>query len=457
MSAFLDSLSDIGRGLVEHRLRLGVTGLSRSGKTVFLTALVQALLHPERLQGVEAVRAGRYRAALLRPQPSQTLPRFPFEENVNTLTGADGMPDWPEGTTRQAELRLSIRYRPAGLWGRIGDEILHLDLFDYPGEWLLDLILLEHDFESWSAALLEEMASPEAAAAARPYLDFLAELETDAPDPAAERHAMRAAELFRDFMRRRQADAGRALALHPGRFLLPGELEGAPILTFAPLSPVADGPKRPRRKDAESPRQLMRARFATYQSRVVKPFHRRHFTRLDRQLVLVDALSGATRGGAAIDRLDRELAALQQAMRLGRSWLPRALNPSVDRVLFACSKADHLPGDQHPALEELVRRGLAKSQRHARFRGAETEVFSLAALRATREVSADGRTGRRYLAGRPQTGEAEVAHFPGRLADGAEGFDALRFRPPAGLSAGTAWPHLRLDRAIEFLIGDELT
>ena len=466
VTGFLDTLSDMGRGLIEHRVRLGITGLSRSGKTVLLTAMVQALLHPERLHGLAAAREGRYRAALLRPQPSQTLPRFPFEANVARLTGAapdaEGHPAWPESTNRQAELRLSIRYRPPGLLGRLGDEILHLDLFDYPGEWLLDLILLDHDFERWSAELMAEIAAsdlPESKAL-RERLDTI---DPDTPTSGAEAIAMDLAPLFRAHMRARQTVAGRALALHPGRFLLPGELEGSPILTFAPLPPPrANAPPRQRRDaTAESPRALMHARFDAYRREVVRPFHRRHFARLDRQLILIDALEGLARGGEAAARLDHELETLQQAFRLGSGWLPRALRPSIDRVLFACGKADHLPSDQHPALEDLVRRSLSKSLRHARFGGAETEVLSLAALRATREVTADGRSARRYLAGRPMDGTAEVAHYPGRIGGGEDGtpgapFTPLAFQPPGGLDAGAAWPHLRLDRALEFLIGEDL-
>ena len=55
--------------LGETTLRLGVTGLARSGKTVFTTALVDHLLRPDRLRGLAAVAEGRYRAAVLRPQP----------------------------------------------------------------------------------------------------------------------------------------------------------------------------------------------------------------------------------------------------------------------------------------------------------------------------------------------------------------------------------------------------
>ena len=44
-----DNLADLATGLINPTLRLGVTGLSRSGKTVFITSLVHNLLNGGRL------------------------------------------------------------------------------------------------------------------------------------------------------------------------------------------------------------------------------------------------------------------------------------------------------------------------------------------------------------------------------------------------------------------------
>lgn len=455
---WIDTLADAGRGLLERRLRLGITGLSSSGKTVLLTALVQALLHPARLQGLTAVQEGRYHAAVLRPQPNQHLPRFPFESNLKQLC-EEGV--WPAGTRRQSELRLSIRYRPSGLQGRLGDAVLHLDLFDYPGEWLLDLALLSHDHASWSRAVLEEMQQPENRAASQSFRELLAELDPDAPDAEAEQKAMQAAEAFRDYLRQRQAQEKRALLMHPGRFLLPGDLEGAPVLTFAPLPPASyDTSWRRRGHGKEEPlRSLMEQRFNAYRDGIVRSFHRRHFARLDRQLVLVDLIGHLQHGGEGLKALDREMESLLDAMRIGRSWLPRAVRPGIDRILFATSKADHIPGEQHDALTRLLSRSLSGSLRQSRFRGAESETMAIAALRATREVTQPHRPERRYIAGRPMGRQEEVAHYPGQLsAEGLppDGFEALAFQPPAGLHADQAWPHIRLDKALQYLIGDRL-
>ena len=43
-----DWLADAG-SLLDRRVRLGVTGLSRAGKTVFIASLVHHLLHPAKI------------------------------------------------------------------------------------------------------------------------------------------------------------------------------------------------------------------------------------------------------------------------------------------------------------------------------------------------------------------------------------------------------------------------
>ena len=95
----------------EPTLRIGVTGLSRAGKTVFITGLVANLLNRGRMPQLQA--AGRIEAAYLQPQPDLTLPRFDYENHLAALTGDD--PHWPQSTRAISELRLSLRSRPSGL------------------------------------------------------------------------------------------------------------------------------------------------------------------------------------------------------------------------------------------------------------------------------------------------------------------------------------------------------
>ena len=83
--------------------------------------------------------------------------------------------------------------------------------------------------------------------------------------------------------------------LPPGRFLMPGSLAGSPALTFAPLDVPAEGSA-----PEGSLWAMMERRYEAYKDVVVRPFFRDHFARLDRQIVLVDALAAFNSGPAAL-------------------------------------------------------------------------------------------------------------------------------------------------------------
>src|SRR3989440_12636389 len=133
------ALGDFGSGLINPTLRLGVTGLSGAGKTVFITALVHQLLHGGRLPVFEALSSGRIARARLEPQPDDAVPRFDYETHLRALVEERR---WPDSTRQISELRLVIDYQ-----SRSGaTRELTLDIVDYPGEWLLDLPLLNMSY-----------------------------------------------------------------------------------------------------------------------------------------------------------------------------------------------------------------------------------------------------------------------------------------------------------------------
>jgi predicted YcjX-like family ATPase len=460
-------LRDFAFGMVNPSLRLGVTGLSRSGKTVFITALVQALLKGGRLPAFEAMSDGRLQRTFLEPQPDDELPRFAYENNLALLTGAERR--WPPGTTGLSQLRLTLEYAPRGFLARsFGSGKLHVDIVDYPGEWLLDLPLMNMSFAAWSAATLAASRKAPREDRARDWHEHLMGLSPMAA--ANEVDAMRAAALFTSYLQRCRNDAVSLSALPPGRFLMPGDFAGSPLLAFAPLDVAAD---------AVFPRgslgALMERRYRSYVERIVKPFFFGHFARLDRQIVLVDALSALNGGAAAVADLQEALTGILGCFRQGANSLASLLfGHRIDRILFAATKADLLHHDSHDRLAAVLRLVVEAAARRAAFSGAIVETAAIAAVRTTREA----RVRRRgedlpCIAGTPEAGEVlgdtrfdgatEAAVFPGDLpADPAAALDGslegrlrfLRFRPPE--ASGATLPHIRLDRAIEFLIGDYL-
>src|ERR1700757_5436834 len=137
------ALLDYGEHLFSPAVRLGVTGLSRAGKTVFITALVHGLTRGGRFPVFESFATGRIGRAHLEPQPDDAVPRFAYESHVRTLIEERR---WPSSTVDISELRLVIDYQRQNS----ADRRLTLDIVDYPGEWLLRLPLLQKSYEQWA-------------------------------------------------------------------------------------------------------------------------------------------------------------------------------------------------------------------------------------------------------------------------------------------------------------------
>ena len=470
------ALLDFGDNLFNPTIRLGVTGLSRAGKTVFITALVHSLTRGGRFPIFESLSTGRIASAKLVPQPDDAVPRFAYEDHLRTLI-ADRL--WPQSTTDISELRLVIDYqRQNG-----AERTLTLDIVDYPGEWLLDLPLLSKSYEQWSAESVALSRRDPRARLAAAWHAHLATMQPSAPQD--EQSTLIAARLYTDYLRACRDDRFSMSLLPPGRFLMPGSLANTPALTFAPLDVPPDGSA-----PDSSQWAMMARRYEAYKDIVVRPFFRDHFSRLDRQIVLVDALAAFNAGPEALRDLEAALSQILECFRIGRSTLLSTLfRPRIDRILFAATKADHLHHSSHDRLEAILRRMVDRAATSATFAGAEVDVVALAAVRATREAQIQrgsetlpsilGTPAKGEIAGGEAfDGETEVATFPGDLPDSIEtlfdGGDAfrglseesseatdyrfLRFRPP--LEAGTAespvLPHIRLDRALQFLIGDRL-
>ncbi|TKW75405.1 MAG: YcjX family protein, partial [Bradyrhizobium icense] len=207
------ALWDYGDGLFNPTVRLGVTGLSRAGKTVFITALIHGLTRGGRFPVFEPYASGRIARARLEPQPDDAVPRFDYENHVRTLIGERR---WPSSTTDISELRLVIDYqRQNG-----ADRSLTLDIVDYPGEWLLDLPLLNKSYEQWSAESLALSREGPRAKLAASWHEYLATLSAEGR--ADEQAALTSARLFTEYLRACRDERFAMSLLLPGRFLMPG-------------------------------------------------------------------------------------------------------------------------------------------------------------------------------------------------------------------------------------------
>jgi predicted YcjX-like family ATPase len=448
---------------------LAVTGLSRSGKTVFITSLVHNLLsalhNPNRMPLLRVVGEGRMIAARLEGAAAHRLARFPYLDNIDTMAGS--MPDWPGRTADISEIGLDIHFLPAGavgkLLGRIGatPATLSIKIVDYPGEWLLDLPLMSQSFAEWSRATLRLYRKGVRAEAAREFLAFLAQHRHD--EAASEETAKQAHDLYCAFLLKARDQYGLSY-LQPGRFLCRGSLGDVPYLWFAPLDiPESAGAFAPNSLAA-----LMEQRYEVYKREVVERFYEDHFRRYSRQIVLVDVLRALLAGREAFEDTRLALDAILQNFRYGSGGMFSKLlrGPHIDKALFAATKADHVPDIQRDHLAELLRNMAAFPAMELKSSNARIDVTALASVISTADDSQeiDGQRVQ-VVVGRPVGSNKQAKFFVGNVpirpprpdAWGTAFLNVPVFEPPAiDPSPVDGIPHINLDLALEFLLGDRL-
>jgi len=443
-------------------VRLAVTGLSRAGKTVFITSAVQNLLAMADGKGAlpkfddHGISARVKSLGLV--QKTEDSPRFPFEKNFAALAAAD--PYWPPRTAGLAEVGLKLivqRRRTAGI-GFLKEREVTIELLDYPGEWLLDLPMLSQDFAAWSEETLQRMATGLRAQPAKPYLDAMRALDLSAPaDPDT---ARRLYDLYLAYL----FDARDRLGLRylqPGGFLCAPPWPKTEAMIFGPL-PMQRGvaPKPGSYAD------MFRGRYDLYRTEMSTRFFSKHFARFDRQIVLVDVL-GALHGGQEVFEDTRlAISRLAACYAYGGRTLFNPFARGISKVMFAATKADHVPERQRDALQILLGRMAGADIDDIREARAAVKTAAIAAIRCTREDRAvvEGRTVA-AVRGLPMGSTTAKKFIPGEVPLAPPGpdfwseayFELPVFQPPKLDASGESGvPHLALDVALYYLIGDRL-
>lgn len=464
MKRLQNELSDLVNRGVDRHVRLAVTGLSRSGKTAFITSLVNQLLHVHsgaRLPLFSAVRDGRLLGVKRIPQRDFGIPRFTYDEALTSLNSTP--PEWPVPTRGVSEIRLKLRYRSEDSIFRhfVETSSIYVEIVDYPGEWLLDLPMLDQDFLTWSRQM-KVLLKGERLAWAQEWLDLCNSCDPLAP--ADEGLLAQIADAYSRYLSLCK-EKGQHF-IQPGRFVLPGELAGAPALQFFPWWDIDKvGEANLARADKHSNIGMLKQRYNYYCEHIVKGFYKDHFQRFDRQIVLVDCLQPLNSGPDAFNDMRMALTQLMRSFHYGkRTLLRRVFSPCIDKLLFAASKADHVTPDQHANLVSLLQQLVQEAWQNAAFEGIKMDCIGLASIQATESgiVEYQGEylpalKGHRLSDGAPLT--FYPGEVPQRLPNAEfwhkQGFSFEDFRPRPNM-IDQPLPHIRMDSALEFLLGDKL-
>ncbi|MBT1443186.1 YcjX family protein [Shewanella sp. JM162201] len=472
MARAVEKLTQKARDLLarstDRNLRLAVTGLSGAGKTAFITGIVHQLQsvtqssHPglplwqvsrdERLVGVRRV-----------SQPDLDIASFDLQGALASLCASP--PQWPASTRSLSELRLEIRYRPnSGLLSRFADvSTLYLDLVDYPGEWLLDLPMLRQNYAQWSAQVFAAIEPRSSCDSLQKFKAAAGAIALDKPLSDEQFEALSA--LYRDYLHESVHKQGYYFA-QPGRMLLPGELEGAPLLAFFPLPLTEAEHQRLGNAGKDTAYGQLQRRYREYVSRVVEPFYQQHFARFDRQLVLVDCFTALNRGRSQFEDMAMALDGILESFRFGQSsLLKRLFSPRIDKLLFAASKIDHVTRSQQGRVLSLLRQMLGRSEHFARFEGCTVEAMAISAIRATEPGMVNTAQGEvEVVTGTELGSNDKLTIFPGEVPSAlpgadfwqGQGFGFAQFAPKAW-HEGEPMGHIRLDHLLQYLLGDKLS
>lgn len=454
----------IQRGLDNH-LRLAVTGLSRSGKTAFITSFVDQLLHIN--QGDNAhlnlfapARNKQILSVKRVEQHDLTIPRFEYDRNRGCFENEP--PYWCPSTTGISEIRLAIRYqRRESLLSHFKENsTLYLDIFDYPGEWLLDLPMLSQDFKQWSQNQ-QQVHKGERAKLAQPWLEQVKQQDLTAKTD--ENWLAELSERYTDYLL--QCKAAGMQYIQPGRFVLPNAERGAPVYQFFPLLDLSESDWARLENSAENSLfHTLKKRYRHYQQKIIKPFYEDYFSQFDRQVILADCLTPLNHSHQAFIEMKIGLQQLFKHFHYGnRSLFNRLFSSKIDKLLFAATKADHITSDQLPNLESLMRQLVQEGGRHAEFEGIETGYHAIAAVRATEPVIAtqNGESFKAIRGVRASDKKWVTLHpgsVPSRLPEAAfwqnNRFEFDQF-DPKHIDFDQPIPHLRMDAVLQFILADQ--
>lgn len=454
-------------------VRLAVTGLSGAGKTNFLVSTISNLLAMTRGDGAKTFnslpklrelltdKSGQFRLLeiAIEPPGATTVPRFPYEEFRDELAlGAS--PKWPKSTEKASLLTLRLLVQPKSRLGRIkgavlGPRVLRLELLDYPGEWLVDLPLLDQSYEDWSAETLRRLKVAPRQAMAAEFHNFLGALSVHAP--ADEAVATFGFKLYSTTLARFREEAGLRW-LQPGRFLMPGTWHDAPFLHFFPWM------------DAPNPSRgtlgaLLRDRFELYKQEIRRDFFEPHFQAFTRQVVLVDVLAALLAGQTAFDDVRTALGRIGSsfAKLQGTGWL---LGNKIEQVAFAATKSDHVDDLQRDNLR-LTLQEMVDSTPGATKPGVQQSFHVISSIRCTTDNDFVPKNGppKRVVMGVPLGQTQQKPFSAGNVPAGVVPpsfwklpyLEVPKLRPPA-FRAGDSFPieHINLDGLLVHLLGDVL-
>ena len=436
----------------DKTIKIAVTGLSRSGKTVFLTSFLNQLIANDKLPLLNEKIKRPFVARLL--PPDSVYVRFDYYSKLKAFRLKD--PKWPKATKSVSKTTLQLEFKSE--YAFLKNQIINIELIDYPGEWLLDLSMLEQDFAQWSEYMLLLADEEKRAPFAKEWLDFMNSVDL---------YKKNENEFLEEQLHDHYSEYLKRLHYHgfsfvqPGRFLEPGDMRDDPLLLFTPL-PHPNG-----EVDENSIYAKFQKKYELYIEEVVNRLYLEHFESFDTQIILIDLLKTLEYGYDVFEDMHLSFKNILKSFTYGsNNFLTRFFNPEINQVIFAATKADHIPTSQHSQYKKLVEEMIWDLKRELDVKHIDTEVMIFAAVKSTRDVKAkiDGKEVD-CIRGIVD-GEKEFStHFPGILPKNYldkefwdnSSYHFTKFKPISfPLRDINAVEHIRMDKLIYTILKDRV-
>lgn len=349
-SSIADETVKLANRAVDKHICIGVTGFSGSGKSTFITSLIHQLRYSNEAKLGGFLPARDQKIVDVKLLPILGLELFDYQSGINAL--ASEPPQWPEPTSHLSGCIVEITYKRDSLLNGVMGETtkLNIEIRDYPGEWLLDIPLLEQDYLSWSADVTELVTQSERRSLMGPLFSQLQSLKPF--DKLSEREIDTLCQSYSEFLKRCK-ERGMTL-IQPGHMLL-----SSPHDSFKPFIPLLDLHHYDRTALMQAEEgtlyRIMQQRYIDYVKSTVEPFYNNFFKSVDRQVVLIDTLKALNGGKENFDDMMIAFTRIIDSYRVGLTgFISKLISPKVERIVFLSSKPDRILMNQHENLRQLT-------------------------------------------------------------------------------------------------------
>lgn len=345
-----DSAQSGLKQVLHKEMKIAITGLSRSGKSMLFTSLLTLLKdraeqkNADFLPLLSHLPLHRIRHVDVRPVEGEKM--YPLELSLAQL--AKGQ--WPAATQDVYGFELYIELaRDQDDWLKtLSDtETLSFQFYDYPGEWLTDLPMLHLDYLNWSHKALAQQSSNPQKQFATDWQHFLEGFDFDSP-PTPERINQMVAQYKHYLTQTKQAGI---TLLQPANMLLAVSEFDWNRYGFTPLpTDVTSDPHHPWH-------QAFSEHYARYQKDILTPLHQRYFANTDKQIILIDLFEGLSYGQQHLKQLRETITHLASIFVYGKTnWLKAKLfdEHKISDLAFVASKVDSAPLSQQENLYHLL-------------------------------------------------------------------------------------------------------